>query len=135
VIGGITADGLSENIRSGYSFIANNYNDGDEIFLFGFSRGAYTVRSIAGLIAGVGLLTKDGLPFFAEVYADYENRRNPTYVPANPTLPFPNKPSANDPAYAEELESRRLSRLDIKIKVIGVWDTVRSESHALDGSA
>jgi uncharacterized protein (DUF2235 family) len=39
VIGGITADGLSENIRSGYSFIANNYNDGDEIFLFGFSRG------------------------------------------------------------------------------------------------
>ena len=39
VIGGVTAEGLSENIRSGYSFIANNYNIGDEIFLFGFSRG------------------------------------------------------------------------------------------------
>lgn len=39
VIGGVTAEGLSENIRSGYTFIANNYNHGDEIFLFGFSRG------------------------------------------------------------------------------------------------
>jgi uncharacterized protein (DUF2235 family) len=39
VIGGVTAEGLSENIRSGYSFIANNYSSGDEIFLFGYSRG------------------------------------------------------------------------------------------------
>lgn len=39
IIGGATAEGLSENIRSGYSFIANNYGSGDEIFLFGFSRG------------------------------------------------------------------------------------------------
>lgn len=39
VIGGATGDGLSENIRSGYSYIANNYESGDEIFLFGFSRG------------------------------------------------------------------------------------------------
>ncbi len=39
VVGGATGDGLSENIRSGYSYIANNYEVGDEIFLFGFSRG------------------------------------------------------------------------------------------------
>lgn len=39
VIGGATGEGLSENIRSGYSYIANNYERGDEIFLFGFSRG------------------------------------------------------------------------------------------------
>ena len=43
-------------------FICNNYSTDDEIFLFGFSRGAFTARSIAGLIAGVGLLTKAGLP-------------------------------------------------------------------------
>lgn len=39
VVGGATAEGLSENIRAGYSFIANNYYPGDEIFVFGFSRG------------------------------------------------------------------------------------------------
>ena len=39
VVGGATAEGLSDNIRAGYSFIANNYHTGDEIFIFGFSRG------------------------------------------------------------------------------------------------
>ena len=39
VVGGATAEGLSENIREGYAFLANNYSMGDEIFFFGFSRG------------------------------------------------------------------------------------------------
>jgi uncharacterized protein (DUF2235 family) len=39
IIGGATAEGLSENIREGYAFLANNYSMGDEIFFFGFSRG------------------------------------------------------------------------------------------------
>ena len=39
VVGGTTGQGLSEHIRAGYSFIANNYHTGDELFLFGFSRG------------------------------------------------------------------------------------------------
>ena len=45
--------GIDENIRSAYQFIAQNYVPGDEIFLFGFSRGAFTARSLAGLISGV----------------------------------------------------------------------------------
>lgn len=45
VVGGATAQGLSENIRGGYTFIANNYEAGDEIFLFGFSRGgSYSIK-------------------------------------------------------------------------------------------
>lgn len=98
----------------------------DEIFLFGFSRGAFTARSIAGLIGGVGLLTKAGLPSLAEVFKDFENRENPNYQPATPDSPFPNKPSASDPRYEEELEKRDLTRLDIEIKVVGVFDTVGS---------
>lgn len=98
----------------------------DEIFLFGFSRGAFTARSIAGLIGGVGLLTKAGLPSLAEVFKDFENRENPNYQPATPDSPFPNKPSALDPRYEEELEKRDLTRLDIEIKVVGVFDTVGS---------
>ena len=107
-------------------FICNNYSADDEIFLFGFSRGAFTARSIAGLIAGVGLLTKAGLPYLAEVFKDFENRKNPNYRPANPDSPFPNKPSASDSRYEEELEKLNLTRLDIDIKAVGVFDTVGS---------
>ncbi|KAF2747974.1 hypothetical protein M011DRAFT_401163 [Sporormia fimetaria CBS 119925] len=126
VVGGATGEGLADTIREAYSFLANNYHPGDEIFLFGFSRGAFTARSIAGLISEVGLLTKKGLHALPEVFADVQNRRNPNYVPKNPNQPFPNKPSANSPRYSRELEHRGLTRLDIPIKVVGVWDTVGS---------
>ena len=126
VIGGATADGLSENIRSGYSFLSNNYHQGDEIFFFGFSRGAFTARSIAGMIEGVGLLTKDGLPFLAEIFRDWENARNDNYRPKNPDVPFPDKPSASDPRYKKLLAKKHLSRFDIQIQVVGVFDTVGS---------
>ena len=48
--------GLRANVVEGYEFIMDQYNSGDRIFLFGFSRGAYTARAIAGLINHVGLL-------------------------------------------------------------------------------
>ena len=126
VVGGATGEGLSGDIRETYAFLANNYSKGDEIFLFGFSRGAFTARSVAGLIAGAGLLTKSGLPDLAVVFKDFQQRRNPNYVPANPDVPFPRKPSASDPRYRETLEQEGLTRLGINIKVVGVWDTVGS---------
>ncbi|KAL8803792.1 MAG: hypothetical protein Q9200_006071 [Gallowayella weberi] len=126
VIGGATGEGLSGNIRETYAFLANNYSNGDEIFLLGFSRGAFTARSVAGLIAGAGLLTKSGLPDLAEVFKDFQHRRDPKYRPANPDIPFPRKPSASDPRYRETLEREGLTRLGVKIKVVGVWDTVGS---------
>jgi len=126
IVGGATAEGLSENIRSAYTFIALNYSTGDEIYLFGFSRGAFTARSIAGLIDGVGLLTKQGLEYLAEVFKDFENRENPNYKPAYPNTPIFEKPSALDPRYRNELVRKGLSRLSIAIKAIGVFDTVGS---------
>lgn len=126
VIGGATAEGLAENIRAGYSFLANNYTSGDEIYLFGFSRGAFTVRSIAGLIDGVGLLTKNGLPYLSEVFKDWENAYNDKYVPKNPDVPFPDKPSASEPRYKKRLVKNGLSRFDVTIEAVGVWDTVGS---------
>ncbi|KAF2871862.1 hypothetical protein BDV95DRAFT_628361 [Massariosphaeria phaeospora] len=126
IISGTTGEGLGDNVREAYSFIANNYHPGDEIFLLGFSRGAFTARSIAGLIGEVGLLTKKGLHALPEVFEDVQQRRNPRYVPKNPNVPFPNKPSADSPRYKHELERRGLTRLDIPIKAIGVWDTVGS---------
>jgi hypothetical protein len=69
--------GLEENSREAYAFIANNYKEGDEIFLFGFSRGAYTARSVAGLIGALGVLTKNGMPHFKPIYDLYEKAKTP----------------------------------------------------------
>ena len=126
VVGGATAKGLGENIREGYAFIANNYNPGDEIFLLGFSRGAFTARSIAGLMDGVGLLTKAGLASWGVIFEDAEHRYDPHYNSAYPNVPFPNKPSVNDPRYCAELSRRGLTRLHVPVKAVAVWDTVGS---------
>ena len=97
--------GLSEHIREAYSFIADNYASGDEIFLVGFSRGAFTARSLAGLIGQIGLLTKSGLSQFYEIFKDYENSENAEYQPLYPNVPFPQKPRLSDPQYNVELEA------------------------------
>ncbi|OCL01462.1 hypothetical protein AOQ84DRAFT_402491 [Glonium stellatum] len=126
VVGGSTGEGLSESVREGYSFLSSNYTPGDEIFLIGFSRGAFTARSIAGLIAQVGLLTKAGLGYLGVIFKDVQHQRDPDYRSRNPNIPFPDKPSAHDPRYREELARRGLTRLNISIRAIGVWDTVGS---------
>jgi len=62
VAGGGVGLGLTKNVLSAYKWIGVNYQENDRIFLFGFSRGAYTVRSVAGMIASVGLLDLSELP-------------------------------------------------------------------------
>lgn len=54
--GGVFGYGLSENLLQGYEWLAKRYTQGDEIWIFGFSRGAYTARSLVGLIRKCGLL-------------------------------------------------------------------------------
>jgi uncharacterized protein (DUF2235 family) len=54
--GGIFGAGLGENIRRAYRVLSFHYEPGDEVFVFGFSRGAYTARSLVGFIGAVGLL-------------------------------------------------------------------------------
>lgn len=61
VIGGGAGAGLNENIMSAYRELCDHYEADDHIFLFGFSRGAYTVRSLAGLVSYAGLLDLSGL--------------------------------------------------------------------------
>ena len=61
ILGGAFGFGLFHNVVACYRFLAQNYEPDDEIFIFGFSRGAYTARSVAGMLATVGLLTKVAL--------------------------------------------------------------------------
>lgn len=55
-VGGALGEGIDTNIKQLYSFLAAHYEDGDEVYMFGYSRGAYTVRSLAGLIHDCGLV-------------------------------------------------------------------------------
>ncbi len=58
----IEGRGINRQIRRVYGFIASRYRPGDRIFLFGYSRGAYAVRSLAGVIDQVGLLRRNMRP-------------------------------------------------------------------------
>ena len=59
VLGLATGYGLDDNVLAAYEFLVDNYRPGDQIYLFGFSRGAYTVRVLAGLIHKVGLISPE----------------------------------------------------------------------------
>ena len=71
-IGGAVGVGLSEDIRLLYAALVRSYNPGDQIFLFGFSRGAFTVRSLAGMIHDIGILKghKSGAEFKSDAEID-----------------------------------------------------------------
>jgi uncharacterized protein (DUF2235 family) len=56
VTGGAFGIGLSENVRQAYEWLVERYREGDEVYIFGFSRGAFTARSLVGMIAKCGLL-------------------------------------------------------------------------------
>lgn len=74
VLGGATGLGIDRNIEDGYRFLSLNYVCGDEIYLFGFSRGAYTVRSLVGMIYCSGLLDRPHVTKAHEAYELYRNR-------------------------------------------------------------
>ena len=92
ITGGFLGTGISENIREVYSFIAANYMPGDEIIMIGFSRGAFTVRSIATIIRDIGLLNRSGMNSFYPIFKDQQNFRNDRYNDIFPTVPFSRKP-------------------------------------------
>jgi uncharacterized protein (DUF2235 family) len=110
--------------------------DGDEIILIGFSRGAFTARSIAGMIGALGLLTREGMEFFYPVFKDMQNWQTKKYKDPYPGIPFDNKPMGDNAAeeYRRMLIERGLTRVFegsgsgklITIKAVAVFDTVGS---------
>lgn len=73
IMGGGFGEGIDINIKELYTFLVLNYDDGDEVLLFGFSRGSYTVRSLCGLIYEAGLVRRDQIQFVKEAYDLYRN--------------------------------------------------------------
>src|ERR1700682_885523 len=81
VLGGVFGFGLKRNVIDIYSFCCRNYKAGDYIYCFGFSRGALTIRVVAGFIARIGLVRYEGneadLARDAEIaYREYRKARN-----------------------------------------------------------
>jgi len=100
--------GLDDNVLDAYQFLIENWNKGDKIYLFGFSRGAYTVRVLAGLVYTIGIVPKEqeNLKRYAlhtlkqaSIYGEFSNLG----------------------MYQETLD-----RQPIPIEFLGVWDTVSS---------
>jgi hypothetical protein len=110
LLGGAFGFGLFNNIRSGYRFLALNYDPGDEIFVFGFSRGAYTARSLVGMVSRVGLLTRDALveDKLGEAVARY--RAGAAGAASFATTP-------------EEFHASHC-HADVSVQLLGVFDTV-----------
>jgi len=107
LLGGAFGFGLFQKIKDGYTKISQVYEEGDELFLFGFSRGAYTARSLAGMIAVCGLPTGS---FSDEVVEAAFNA-------------YRNK-DQRDQILTELKKSCPL--YDSKLTMLGVWDTVGS---------
>jgi len=105
MVGGITGKGLSENILEAYRFISHNYNEGDELYLFGFSRGAYTSRSLSGLIAQAGMLRKDDVFYLEQMYELYKSQNSETNI-------------------RKFIRDKKLDSYPVRIKMLGVFDTV-----------
>ena len=108
VSGGATGKGLHKNIKDDYRYIVQNYKPGDQIWLFGFSRGAYTVRSLCGLINNCGILKRPDARLIEHAFEHYK-RPGETYSPSG----FRSK------------EFRRAhSHRSRQVHFVGVWDTV-----------
>ncbi len=109
VAGGVFGRGISENIADAYSFIVSNYEKDDEIYLFGFSRGAYTARSIAGLVHNFGILKRYKLYLVREVYDHYKK----------PDAAW--KPGGDE---SKKFREENCHPYPANIRFLGVWDTV-----------
>jgi len=115
VTGGAFGDGIDQNITDAYRFLVYNYEPGDQVFLFGFSRGAYTARSTVGMIRKCGLLQKRHADRVGGAYELYRRRED----------------AVDGPVARQFRSAYAWPAFDIDF--LGVWDTVGSLGVPLAG--
>ncbi len=122
--------GLNEKIKEAYVWIAQEYDPGDEIYLFGFSRGAYTARSLAGFVRAAGIIenpVENGI-LVNEAFDRYRSRHIDTHPNSEKSSEFRWRVSPK--VYTGEAEGKwRLANghaqgQEIRIRYVGIWDTV-----------
>jgi uncharacterized protein (DUF2235 family) len=117
LLGGGFGVGLSRNLMECYRFVVENYEPGDELYFFGFSRGAFTARSLAGLVRNSGILKPGHRDRIEEAYKLYRSSSKDT----QPT------------GIAAELFRRAHAYSEVYIQCVGVWDTVGALGIPIDG--
>lgn len=121
---GAMGAGLADKVQEAYAFIAYNYEPGDEIFLFGFSRGAYTARMVAMMIREIGVLNRTDMDNFAHIFVYLQARGKSQDKDQIESLnaklaPWTNHDSPGKARADYDGES-------FAIKCVGVFDTVGS---------
>jgi uncharacterized protein (DUF2235 family) len=134
VLGLATGYGLDDSVLKAYAFLINQYEDDDEIYLFGFSRGAYTVRVLAGLIHKLGLLSTQqcnladaALTAYKQASAaivEQDESEVMDGAPAHDEEGSQPQPTSRDDQASQF--ARIVSTRWPTIKFVGVWDTVAS---------
>jgi uncharacterized protein (DUF2235 family)/phage tail protein X len=130
--GGIFGEGLLDNIVNAYSFLVFNYEVGDEIYIFGFSRGAFTARSFAGFLRTVGILPRSEAGHIAQSVEAYKHRGIDEDPDSERFLTYRSKAS---PQICCDLKEDAWRQKNIasyqggsspvmRIRYLGVWDTV-----------
>ncbi|MCG3266452.1 DUF2235 domain-containing protein [Yoonia sp. I 8.24] len=127
-LGGAMGMGLVENIEDAYCALVFSYEPGDEIFIFGFSRGAYTARSLAGLIRSCGIPPRKHVHRLGEAMARYRSRGDNTH-PDDPEsflfrsdfAPFT---ATSEKEWQWRLKTRPGLCVNLAVNYLGVWDTV-----------
>ncbi len=101
-LGGVHGAGLSENIRQAYGYLAEHYENDDAVYIFGFSRGAFTARSLAGLLFNAGLPTAgDGTASHIETLYEHYKKGD-----------------------GDKLAAHKANNRHCPVRFLGVWDTV-----------
>ena len=119
---GMTGGDLDDNLLEAWLFINLNYEPGDQIYLFGFSRGAYTVRSLAGLLRKIGVLRRAHVDKARDALDLYRDARVRRRQPGDRALPH----RARDRVAAAGARRSRRRRSICAFAISGVWDTVGS---------
>jgi uncharacterized protein (DUF2235 family) len=129
--GGMFGAGLLKNLSDGYRFLIFNHTPGDEIYVFGFSRGAYTARSFVGLLGTCGILTRRSAGRANDAVQLYK-RREDTDAFRDEVMVFRSDCSP-DMCVSDEEDAWRATNVPgyqlgsgtrLKVRYLGVWDTV-----------
>lgn len=132
--GGLFGAGMVENLGDAYRFLIFNHTPGDQIFVFGFSRGAYTARSFAGMLSVCGLLRRSDASKVTEVIERYQSRRGDSAAYAADMRKFRSKYSPHL-CVSDDDETWRCKNVAgyqagqssrLQVDYLGVWDTVGS---------
>lgn len=116
---GMTGADLDDHLLGAYLFLAFNYEPGDQLFLFGFSRGAYTVRSLAGLLRKCGILRRAHVDKARAALDLYRNRDVRADNPHTERFRV-----AYSVAWPRSARAFSEPPVDLHIRYLGVWDTV-----------